>query len=134
MHSKLFFYTLLRTSFFTGHSVEPGTYALHAKTLHIVQHVGKGGWVTVPIDENQITLFLCSRQRKQASAHEQTAHLSLPVTLPLPLVQPIISQLLGVGGKTKISRTSLMHSHCIMHIKKAQTSTRVTGPAGWRLL
>lgn len=57
-------------------------------------------------------------------------HVHLPVPLPLPLVWPITSQLLGVGEETTISRTSLMHSHCMMNIKKPQTSTSVVGAAG----
>lgn len=36
--------------------------------------------------------------------------LSLLVALPLPLVEPITSQLLGIWAKSKISRTSLVHS------------------------
>lgn len=37
-------------------------------------------------DRNQITLFIGQREKKQPSAHEQSGYLSLPVTLPLPLV------------------------------------------------
>lgn len=51
--------------------------------------------------------------RKQASAHEQNGAIGPPSYPPRPQVGPITSQLLGVGEKTKISRTNLMHSHCM---------------------
>lgn len=54
------------------------------------------------------------------------AVLSLPSHLLLPLVQPIISQLLGVWAESYISRTSPMQSFCVKNIKTAQTST-----SGW---
>lgn len=93
---------------------------------------GVGGWVPM-WDENQITLFLWLRERKQAEAHVQTGCLSLPVTLPLPLVWPITAQLLGIWAESNVSRTSLMHSLCMKNIKKAQTSTSAVEATGWRL-
>lgn len=83
-----------------------------------------GGRERVPIvrwkSDNIVLVIKAKKTSQRAWADWVFVPPSYP---PPPTVQPIRSQLLGVGGKSKNSRTSLMHSLCIKNIKKAQTST-----------
>lgn len=56
-----------------------------------------------------------------------------PSCLPPPPGPANHSPVARYRRKTNISRTSLMHTLCIMNIKKVQTSTSVVGAAGRRL-
>lgn len=103
--------------------------------MHIVQQqpkeckCGRGGGGAM-WDENQITLFLWLRERKQAEAHVQAGCLSLPVTLPLPPAWPITAQLLGVWAESKISRTSL-YAQPLYEAHKESTDQHKCGWGQW---